>query len=119
VSRADAVFNLGRVATFVAACARGDVASLQIATDDRLHQPHRLALVPASAAAIQAALVAGAWAAWLSGSGPTVALMCEPARAEEIAAQLPAGGHTKLLRIDHEGVIATATDVASEVGVGG
>jgi homoserine kinase len=108
VSRADAVFNLGRVATFVAACANGDHAALRLATEDRLHQPHRLAQVPASAAALEAALAAGAWAAWLSGSGPTVAAMCEIARAEELVAAMPADGHVKLLRIDHEGVTVTA-----------
>ena len=52
------------------------------------------------------ALEAGAWASWLSGSGPTIAALCDPGRAEEIAAALPATGHVKLLRIDHEGVVA-------------
>jgi homoserine kinase len=103
VSRDDAVFNLGRVAMFVAACADGDVALLREATVDRLHQPARLERVPASAAAIEAGLEAGAWAAWLSGSGPTVAMLSEPGRADELAASLPAGGHTKVLRIDREG----------------
>lgn len=110
VSRADAVFNLGRVATFVAACAAGDVAALRLATEDRLHQPHRLAQVPESATALHAALGAGAWAAWLSGSGPTVAAVCESGRAHAIADALPATGHVKLLRIDHEGaVVSTPT----------
>lgn len=107
VSRADAVFNLGRVATFVAACAAGDHALLRTATQDRLHQPARLAAEPMSAAALDAALAAGAWAAWLSGSGPTVAALCEPGLADEIAASMPDGGHTKLLRIDHDGVVVT------------
>jgi homoserine kinase len=111
VSRADAVFNLGRVALFVAACATGDVESLRTATQDRLHQPQRLADVPESAAAIEAALAAGVWAVWLSGSGPTVAMLCESARADEVAAVLPGSGHTKSLRIDHEG--ATVTGVES------
>ena len=103
VSMADAVFNLGRVALFVAACAAGDTVALRSAVEDRLHQPVRLAAVPDSADAIEAAFEAGAWAAWLSGSGPTVAAMCEPGAAAEIAAALPDTGHTKLLRIDHEG----------------
>jgi homoserine kinase len=107
VSRADAVFNLGRVATFVAACAAGDHDLLRTATEDRLHQSDRLAAVPHSAAALDAALAAGAWAAWLSGSGPTVAALCEPARADEIASALPADGHVKVLRIDHEGAMVT------------
>lgn len=113
VSRDDAVFNLGRVATFVAACALGDVARLRMATQDRLHQPVRLAAVPSSAAAIDAGLAAGAWAAWLSGSGPTVAMWCESTRAGEIAASLPDDGHAKILRIDHQGAVVV------EVGAGG
>jgi len=50
----------------------------------------------------------------LSGSGPTVAMLCESARAEEVAAALPASGHTKCLHIDHEG--ATLTDVGNGTG---
>jgi homoserine kinase len=106
VSRADAVFNVGRAAMFVAACANGDVGALRAATEDRLHQSVRLELVPESAAALDAALAAGSWAAWLSGSGPTIAALCDPGRADEIAAALPRSGHVKLLRIDHEGVVA-------------
>jgi homoserine kinase len=116
VSRADAVFNVGRAAMFVAACANGEVAALRAATEDRLHQQLRLEQVPESAAALDAALAAGAWAAWLSGSGPTIAALCDPGRAEEIAAVLPASGHVKLLRIDHEGVVALgATGVDDDI----
>ncbi len=110
VSRADAVFNLGRAATFVAACANGDAAALRMATEDRLHQPVRLAAVPEAAAAIEAGLDRGAWAAWLSGSGPTVAMLCESARADDIAAGLPTSGRTKALRIDHAGATVEAGD---------
>jgi homoserine kinase len=117
VSRADAVFNLGRVASFVAACANGDHRALRRATEDRLHQHERLAAVPESAAALDAALAGGAWAAWLSGSGPTVAACCDPSLADELAASLPAGAHTgahtKVLRIDHEGATVTALDTAA------
>lgn len=109
VSRADAVFNIGRAAAFVAACATGDHAALRYATEDRLHQQHRLAGVPGSAAALDAALGAGAWAAWLSGSGPTIAALCDIGSADALAAALPPGGHTKVLRIDHVGATVTAT----------
>lgn len=109
VPMADAVFNLGRVATFVAACATGDTSALRRATEDRLHQPVRLAAVPACAAALDAALDAGAWAAWLSGSGPTVAILCDQGEADAIVSQLPTDGHTKLLGIDRTGaVVVTA-----------
>lgn len=105
VSRADAVFNIGRAALFVAACANGDTAALAIASDDRLHQPARLALVPESAKAILAARDAGAWAAWLSGSGPTVAALCAPGDVDTVVAALPDTGHVKLLGIDRFGVV--------------
>lgn len=103
VGRSEAVFNLGRVAMFVAACVSGDSSRLRMATEDRLHQPARLAAQPHADAAIAAALDAGAWAAWLSGSGPSVVAVCDPARAESIAARLPGSGHVKHLRIDTAG----------------
>lgn len=111
VSRADAVFNIGRAALFVAACATGDTSALATATDDRLHQPARLARVPESAKAIDAAVGAGAWAAWLSGSGPTVAALCAPDAADTVAAALPDTGHVKLLGIDRSGVVAVTNGV--------
>lgn len=109
VSREDAVFNIGRAAMFVAACAAGDASRLRAATEDRLHQDVRLAEVDASAAAIRVGLESGAWAAWLSGSGPTVAMFCDSSRVDELAALLPTGGHTKTLRIDHEGAVVVHT----------
>lgn len=100
---ADAVFNIGRTALLVAALAAGDTDALREATRDRLHQDARFAVATASRGALDAALDAGAWAAWLSGSGPTVAAMCAVDDAEALAAALPTDGHTKLLRIDHAG----------------
>ncbi len=101
----DAVFNVGRTALLVAALAAGEVRALRCATQDRLHQELRLAAAPASALAMRAALDAGAWCAWLSGSGPTVAALCPVDQAESLAAALPADGAAKVLRIDHEGAV--------------
>jgi homoserine kinase len=105
VPMADVVFNLGRTALLVAALAAGDVDVLRTATEDRLHQDIRLAAAEPSKAAMTAALAAGAWASWLSGSGPTVAAMCAVDEAEALAAALPQDGHTKVLRIDHAGAV--------------
>jgi homoserine kinase len=105
VPLADVVFNLGRTALLVAALAAGDIGVLREATRDRLHQDLRLASAEPSRAALEAALAAGAWAAWLSGSGPTVAAMCAVDEAEDLAAALPADGHAKVLRIDHAGAV--------------
>ena len=101
----DAVFNIGRTALLVAALAAGDVEALRSATQDRLHQDVRLASAEPSRNALAAALDAGAWCSWLSGSGPTVAAMCPYDDADELAAAMPADGHTKVLRIDHGGAV--------------
>jgi homoserine kinase len=109
----DVVFTLGRLALLVAALAAGDTAALRSAVDDRLHQPARLADTPACRTAIDAAHDAGAWAAWLSGSGPTVAAMCprEVAAgvAEAMRVTLPDDSHTKVLGIDHRGASIVRT----------
>ncbi len=108
VSLADAAFNLGRLALLIAALGDGDTRALRTATEDRLHQPVRLAASPGSRAAMEAATDAGAWCAWLSGSGPTVAAMCPRDEAEAIAAALPPEGQVRVLRIDHGGAVIEA-----------
>jgi len=102
----DAVFNLSRSSLFVAAMVTGDVAALYDATLDRIHQDVRLAVVPDTKRAMRMALDAGAWAAWLSGSGPTMACIVDPARAAHVAASMPEGGVVHRLRIDENGPVA-------------
>ena len=104
VTLADAAFNVGRASLLVAALAAGDTSALRAATEDRLHQQVRLARVPATAAALEAALGGPAWAAWLSGSGPSVAVMCAQADAEAVAASMPTDGRCKILDVAAEGV---------------
>lgn len=110
VSLDDAVYNIGRTALLVAALTAGDVAALGAATEDRVHQEVRLKNAQPSRVALTAALDAGAWAAWLSGSGPSIAVMCAVDEADAIAAALPADGHCKVLRIDRAGAVIVAQD---------
>jgi homoserine kinase len=93
----------------VAALAAGDTAALREAASDRLHQELRLADAPTSRRALDAGLEHGAWCAWLSGSGPTIAMLCKADAAAALAAELPDDGHTKVLRIDHDGAVAELT----------
>jgi len=110
VPMSDAVFNVGRTALLVAALSAGDVDALRSATQDRLHQNVRLTAAAPSGLALEAALDAGAWCSWLSGSGPTVAAMCPLDDADDLAAKMPSDGHTKVLRIDHEGAVIESAD---------
>jgi homoserine kinase len=101
----DAVFNLGRSSLLVAALAAGRWDVLHLAVQDRLHQDARLGAHPASAAAMHAALDAGALGAWLSGSGPAVACWCRPDHVEMVCGALPEGGRVVVLNIDNAGVV--------------
>ena len=72
VSRSDAVFNIGRAALLIRAMATGDLKHLDIATEDRLHQPARQTIFFPMNNIIRAAMGAGALGAFLSGAGSTV-----------------------------------------------
>jgi homoserine kinase len=107
VSLGDAVWNISRSSLLVAALTTGDIAALHDATQDRLHQDVRLAMVPDTKRAIRSAMDSGAWAAWLSGSGPTMACLVDPTRVEHVAASLPRNGQVHRLQIDATGPVVS------------
>ena len=72
VSRADAIFNAGRVGLMVHAIEEDRRDLLQVAMADRLHQPYRGEGFRYLAPAIDAAIQAGAHGAALSGAGSSV-----------------------------------------------
>ena len=71
-TRADAVFNVQRVALLLAALQSGRLDCLGEALDDRLHQPYRLRLFPWMPSVVEAARAAGAVGCVLSGAGPSL-----------------------------------------------
>jgi homoserine kinase len=85
VPMADVVFSGGRSALLVAALLTGRYDLLAEAARDRVHQPYRIGLLPQMGAAIEAALGAGAIAAWVSGSGSTVLALCRDGDGETAA----------------------------------
>jgi len=94
------------------------VAALAAAVSrDRLHQDARLSRVPESRAALDAMLASGAWGAWLSGSGPTVACWCDGARVDDVAARLratgPADATTLVLDVDRRGARVESPTIGS------
>jgi homoserine kinase len=87
-SRQDAVFNLSRSALWVAGIAAGRPEVLREACRDVIHQPYRAPLIPGLLAGIEAALAAGALAAFLSGAGPSLAAIAVADQLEAVRAAL-------------------------------
>jgi len=71
-SKADMVYNIGRLATLVAAFQNRRFDKLKWGVQDVMHQPYRAKNFPHLYPCIDAAVGAGAEAAYLSGAGPTV-----------------------------------------------
>ncbi|HUM16152.1 MAG TPA: homoserine kinase [Candidatus Nitrosotalea sp.] len=72
LSRADAVFNVQRVSLLLAALASGRADLLDLAMQDRLHQPYRQRLFPWMETVATAGRRAGALGCVLSGAGPSM-----------------------------------------------
>lgn len=116
LSKDDAVHNIGRVALLVAALARGEWDALDLATQDRLHQPARARIFPAMPDIFAAAKDSGALCAYLSGSGSTIAAFALAGEERIARAMTDAGaargysGHTEITAPSDDGasVIARA-----------
>ncbi len=68
----DAVYNLSRAALFSASLLTGKFENLKTGVDDRLHQPYRMELIPGGKEVFEIAYAHGAYAAYVSGAGPTI-----------------------------------------------
>jgi homoserine kinase len=113
VPRADAVFNVQRVALLLASLQAGRVDTLGAALDDRLHQPYRRRLFPWMPAVIDAARRAGALGCVLSGAGPSLLAVAPgategdavAAAMEESLAQARVRGTARALVVESQGVL--------------
>jgi homoserine kinase len=110
VSHHDATFNLGRMGLLIAGL-QDRARLIPAATEDRLHQPHRIALFPESPALIQGLVDAGARAACWSGAGPSLLALCDRAdgsrirdAAETLMSDERVNGHALLLEADATGL---------------
>jgi homoserine kinase len=106
VTRSDAVFNVAHASLVVASILRADGALLGIAMRDRLHEPARRRLIPALDFIARAARSAGAYAAALSGAGPSVLAIAPTRLSHRVASAMEAvsaeenwPGHALVLRV--------------------
>lgn len=107
----EAAANAADAAVIAAAFATKRYELLPGAFGDRLHQPHRVKLVPFLFDAVKAGENAGALGGWLSGSGSTVCCLApDPKRATAIARAMrekaPKGSKTIVCSADNGGAKA-------------
>ena len=111
IPRADAVFNVQRVALLLASLQADRPRALAVALDDRLHQPYRLALFPWMPSVVRAATGAGALGCVLSGAGPSVLAVVDgdgAATSRAMEAALASAGFTgtaRALDVDAAGAV--------------
>ncbi len=106
VPHAHAAHSAGRAALLVAALTSSPAGRrdlLLAATEDRLHQGYRAGAMPGSAALVTS-LRDAAVPAVVSGAGPTVLALVEPAAAEAAGARVPEGWRVLRLDVDRAGV---------------
>ena len=68
----DAVFNISRTALLVNSLNNNIIEGLQLATEDQIHQPYRLKLLPGIENIIKTSIDSGAKCSFLCGSGPSI-----------------------------------------------
>jgi homoserine kinase len=108
VSRADAVFNLSRLAALLQVMHSREWPRLDAALEDRLHQPHRLPLFPWAEEVMAAAREAGAYGAALAGAGPSVFAFCERRLGDDVALAMedagPEEGYGLVTKVTRQGL---------------
>ena len=71
-SRSDAIFNISRMGLLLRALAISNSEWLQIALEDKIHQPYRKSLIRGYDEVKSAAIANGAYGMVISGAGPTL-----------------------------------------------
>ena len=108
VSREDAVFNLSRLAALIQVLHSREWSRLDVALEDRLHQPRRMPLFPWAEEVMAAAREAGAYGAAVAGAGPSVFAFCERKLGEDVALAMeeagPEDGYGLVTKVTREGL---------------
>ncbi len=80
----DVIFNLGRASLWPIAIAKNKPELLQYACQDKIHEPYREKLIPKFLMTKLELNRAGAYASYLSGAGPTMAVICSSYKVREL-----------------------------------
>src|SRR5262249_8800055 len=110
-TRHDAVFNVQRVALFLAALQEKRLDLISEAMRDRFHQPYRAALIPGLEDALALEGIPGLLGVALSGAGPTVIAFCQGDSAPSANAIVECfrdkgvSATARPLAVDHRGLV--------------
>ena len=120
--RADATFNLGRMALLLAGLADRSLL-IREATEDRLHQDYRSPLFPEAPQLLARLVADGALASCWSGAGPTLLGICDGADGERVRAtaqmalkEIGVAGRAVVLRPDLEGLVVDGGTGLFDIG---
>lgn len=113
VSVKDAVYNLSRSSLITASFLSGKFENLKTGSEDKIHQPFRLPLIPGGSEIIEKSYENGALAAYISGAGSTMMAIfdCGKEEAEKIAKNILSSGDFEgwkyfILNADNSGASA-------------
>lgn len=113
ISVKDAVYNLSRSALITASFLSGKFENLKTGSEDKIHQPFRLPLIPGGSEIIEKSYENGALAAYISGAGSTMMAIfdCGKEEAEKIAKNILSSGDFEgwkyfILNADNSGASA-------------
>ncbi|MBQ5322034.1 MAG: homoserine kinase [Oscillospiraceae bacterium] len=113
VSVKDAVYNLSRSSLITASFLSGKFENLKTGSEDKIHQPFRLPLIPGGSEIIEKSYENGALAAYISGAGSTMMAIfdCGKEEAEKIAENILSSGDFEgwkyfILNADNSGAAA-------------
>ncbi len=111
-SYGDAIFNIAHMGLLIKGLETGRGDWIQVALQDRLHQPYRTALIQGFEHVQQAAIHAGAYGLAISGAGPTLLALSSLEKSSEIVSQMQAAwescgifAQVCILQLDPKGAI--------------
>ncbi len=107
----DAVFNISRAALFATALSTGDSLMLKTAVEDRIHQQYRSEYISGMNDIFEKTYEAGAYATYLSGSGPTIVSILDEetkdfkSKMEKFLEESGLSWRCKVLTVDNVGTV--------------
>jgi homoserine kinase len=114
-SYADAIFNIAHLGLLIKGLETGRGDWIQVALQDRLHQPFRTGLICGFEQVRSIAIQSGAQELVISGAGPTLLALSGPQEAQTVADRMKAAwqqvgimSQVVILQIDTEGAIVSS-----------